>query len=404
MKNLLIIATLDTKGREASLIRETASKHDVRTTIMDIGIVGLPQCQPDITNRELAEAAGYTIDELINGKDRSNAIKRIKEGGLTLAKRLFDMGRLDGIIAIGGGTGTAMASYIMRHLPYGLPKLIVSTVASRDVREYVGTKDIVMFHSVADIIGDNSFIRHILEQATYAICGMMEKGRDIITERPMVGVTAYGVNSACAFNAEVFLKERGYEMLCFHANGCGGMAMEGLIAEGKIRGVLDFTPHELADDSFGGYCKGIGEGRLETAGKMGIPMVFAPGGLDNAVFSPSYPMPPELKGRSIYVHDERFCVRMGPQEMEMFATISAETLNKANGMVHILIPKKGWSEADKEGMPLYDPTTDEVFTMRLKELIRPDIPIEELDLHISEPAFAKRAVDILSRQIGGSLL
>lgn len=404
MKNLLIIATLDTKGREGGLIRDTASKLNVSTTLMDIGIVGLPQCQPDITNRALAEIAGYNIDELIKEKDRLKAIKTIKEGGLTMARRLFDMGRLDGIIAIGGGTGTAIASYIMRHLPYGLPKLIVSTVASRDVREYVGTKDIVMFHSVADIIGDNSFIRHILEQATYAICGMMEKGRDIITERAMVGVTAYGVNSTCAFNAEVFLKEKGYEMLCFHANGCGGMAMEGLIAEGKIRGVLDFTTHELADDSFGGYCKGIGEERFETAGKMGIPMVFVPGGLDNAVFSPSYPMPPELKGRSVYVHDERFCVRMGPQEMEMFATIIGKRLNKAKGMVHILIPKKGWSEADKEGMPLYDPATDRIFTMKLRGLIRPDIPVEELDLHISEPAFAKRAVDILSMMMEMSLL
>ncbi len=248
---------------------------------------------------------------------------------------------------MGGGTGTAIVTYIMRCLPFGLPKMVLSTVASRDIREYVGTKDIVMFHSVADILGFNEFIRLIIGQASYGICGMIEKGSRIQKEKPIVAATAYGINSLCAIHAEPILQERGYEMIAFHANGCGGMAMEEFLVQGLISGVLDFTTHEIADEMFGGYCKGIGPIRLETAGKMGIPHVVVPGGLDNAVFSPFYPMPDRLKGRKIHPHDNRFCVRMGPEEMKEFAQIIGEKLNRSKGPTHVLIPKKGWSEADK---------------------------------------------------------
>jgi uncharacterized protein (UPF0261 family) len=287
----------------------------------------------------------------------------------------------------------------MRALPFGLPKVVLSTVASRDVREYVGTKDIVMFHSVADLLGFNDFTRHILAQAAHAVCGMMERESRVKKGRPMVGVTAYGINSGCAMLAEGLLEARGYDMIGFHANGCGGMAMEELIDEGLIAGVLDFTPHEIADEMFGGYCRGIGPARLETAGKLGVPLVLAPGGLDNAVFSPYYPMPDELKGRRTHGHDIRFCVRMEAPEMEKFAHIVAAKLNRGRGPVRVLIPLKGWSDADKEGMPLFDPAVDRVFTERLKALLDPRIPVEEMDVHISDPSFAARAVEILDTMI-----
>jgi uncharacterized protein (UPF0261 family) len=228
---------------------------------------------------------------------------------------------------------------------------------------------------------------------------MMEKGSFLRKEKPMVAVTAYGINSPCAVFAEPLLLAKGYEMIGFHANGCGGMAMEELIAEGQIAGVLDFTPHEIADDMFGGYCRGIGPGRLETAGRTGVPLVLAPGGLDNAVFSPFYPMPDRLKGRRTHSHDTRFCVRMEFEEMRAFARIIGEKLNKSKGPTHVLIPKKGWSEADKEGMELFDPWVDQIFVEELKRLLKPHIPIEEMDVHISEPVFAERAVNILDKMI-----
>jgi uncharacterized protein (UPF0261 family) len=397
-KYLLIIATLDTKGREAAYVKDCVQTLGIHPILMDVGTLGEPLTNPDITRGEVVEAAGCHLD-LIKGKDRSVAFAAVQKGGAILARRLFEEGKLHGVFGMGGGTGTAIATHIMRSLPFGLPKVVLSTVASRDIKEYIGTKDIVMFHSVADILGFNEFMRLILGQAAYAIGGMIEKGNVIKKEKPMVAVTAYGINSVCAIQAEPLLQERGYEMIAFHANGCGGMAMEEFIAQGLVAGVLDFTTHEIADEMFGGYCKGIGPMRLETAGQCGIPLVVAPGGLDNAVFSPFYPMPDRLKGRKIHSHDIRFCVRMGSEEMKKFAQIIGEKLNKSKGPTYVLIPKKGWSEADKVGMELYDPKTDQIFVEELRNIINPNIPIEEMDVHISDPAFALRAVEVLDNMI-----
>ena len=396
---LLIIATLDTKGREAAYVKDCTQRLGIHPVLMDVGILGEPLVPPDIPNKKVIETSGYDLESLIKGKNRSVAIKAVQEGGAIIARQLLEEGKLQGVLGLGGGTGTAIVSFIMRRLPFGLPKLVVSTVASRDIREYIGTKDIVMFHSVADLLGFNEFIRLILDQASHAICAMVERGSVLRKEKPMVAVTAYGINSQCAVLAEPLLHAKGYEMIGFHANGCGGMAMEELVAEGQIAGVLDFTPHEIADEMFGGYCRGIGPTRLETAGRMGIPLVLAPGGLDNAVFSPFYPMPDRLKGRRIHSHDIRFCVRMESEEMRAFAGIIGEKLNKSKGPTHVLIPLKGWSDADKEGMDLFDPETDQIFVEELKKVIRTDIPVEEIDAHISEPVFASRAVDILDHMI-----
>ena len=398
-KNLLIIATLDTKGREAAYVRDSVQQRGIEPILMDVGTLGKPLTSPDISCEEVVRAAGYEPNDLRARNDRSVSIKAVQEGGAILAKRLYEEGRLQGLFGLGGGTGTAIVTSIMRTLPFGIPKLVLSTVVSRDVREYVGTKDIVMFHSVADILGLNEFMRLILGQAAYAIQGMMERGSAIQKGKPMVAVTAYGINSFCALHAEPLLQERGYEMIAFHANGCGGMAMEELLEQGLITGVLDFTTHEIADEMFGGYCRGIGPNRLETAGKMGIPQVVVPGGLDNAVFSPFYPMPDRLKGRKIHPHDIRFCVRLGPEEMVEFARIIGEKLKKANGPTHVLIPKKGWSEADKPGSDLFEPETNQVFVEELRKIVGSNIPIEEVDAHISDPLFAKSAVELLDRMI-----
>ncbi|MCX5813920.1 MAG: Tm-1-like ATP-binding domain-containing protein [Proteobacteria bacterium] len=398
-KQLLIIATLDTKGREAGYVKDCVLKLGVNPVIMDIGVVGEPQIQPDITNAEVTEAAGYDLKELIKLHDRPRGIMAIQEGGRILANRLLQEGKLDGVIGLGGGTGTSVTSFIMRSLPFGLPKIIVSTMASRDVREYVGTKDIVMFHSVADLLGFNEFIRLVLDQASHAVCGMMKVERSIERLKPIVGVTAYGPTSHCAVLAESLLYEKGYQMMGFHTNGCGGMAMEEMIAEGLIAGVMEITPHEIADEMMSGYCKGIGPSRLETAGIMGIPVVFAPGGLDNVAFGPSCPMPEELAGRNIYGHDHRICVRLDSSEMQKLASTIAEKLNKAPESTYVLIPTKGWSEGDRAGMPLFDLATDRIFTEKLKKLLNPQIPVEEMDVHINELSFAQRAVDVLDGMI-----
>lgn len=398
-KHLLIIATLDTKGREVAFVKDFVQRLGVHPIVMDVGILGPPTILPDITRFEVAKAGGYKLEEIIKEKNRFTAVKAVQEGAVILVRQMFEQGKFHGVFGMGGGTGTAIVTYIMRSLPFGLPKLVLSTVASRDVKEYIGIKDIVMFHSVADILGQNAFMNMILEQASYAICGMVKRGGIMRKDKPMVAVTAYGINSICAMNAEPHLRERGYEMIAFHANGVGGMAMEEFISEGLVIGVIDFTLHEIADEMYGGYCKGIGPQRLETAGKKGIPIVIVPGGLDNAVFSPYYPMPDQLKGRKIHLHDTRFCVRMSDWEMKEFARIIGEKLNRSNGPTHILIPQKGWSEVDKPGMELFEPETDRIFLEELRNILNPKIPIEEVDLHISDPAFALRAVEILDEMI-----
>jgi uncharacterized protein (UPF0261 family) len=225
------------------------------------------------------------------------------------------------------------------------------------------------------------------------------KNQLIEQPKPIVGITAYGPTSECAVLAEELLFKKGYEMMGFHANGCGGMAMEEMIAEGRLVGVIDITPHEIADEMMDGYCRGIGPSRLETAGSMGIPLVFAPGGLDNAAFGPSSPMPEELAVRNIYGHDHRVCVRLDSSEMQKLASIIAGKLNKAPESTYVLIPKKGWSEGDRAGMPLFDPATDLIFTEALKKLLNPQIPVEEVDAHINEPAFAKKAVEVIDEMI-----
>ncbi|MCX5805849.1 MAG: Tm-1-like ATP-binding domain-containing protein [Proteobacteria bacterium] len=398
-KQLLIIATLDTKGRETGYVRDCVLGLGVHPIIMDIGVIGDPQIKPDISKEELARAAGYELEELIRMHDRPRAIEAIQDGGRIITNRLMQEGKLDGIFGLGGGTGTSVVSFIMRSLPFGFPKLIASTMASRDVREYVGTKDIVMFHTVADLLGFNDFIRLILAQASHAICGMMEKPWNFEQSRPLVAVTAYGPTSECATLTEDLLLEKGYEMVGFHTNGCGGMAMEEVLPEGRIKGVLDYTPHEIADEMIGGYCSGIGPSRLETAGRMGIPVVFAPGGLDNAAFGPSYPMPESWAGRNIYGHDTRICVRLDGSEMQKLASIIAAKLNKAPKTTYVLIPTRGWSEGDKAGMPLFDLETDRVFTKMLKNLLNPEIPVEEVDAHINDLSFAQRAVEVLDGMI-----
>jgi len=398
-KQLLIVTTLDTKGREAGYVKSCVQKLGVQPVIMDIGVVGKPQIQPDIPNKELIEAAGYDLEELIKLHDRPKGIAAIQEGGRIVANRLLREGKLDGIIGLGGGTGTSIVSFIMRSLPFGIPKVIASTMASRDVREYVGTKDIVMFHTVADLLGFNEFIRLVLNQASHAVCGMMKAKTGIKQLKPIVGITAYGPTSECAVLAEDLLLEKGYEMMGFHANGCGGMAMEEMVAEGRLVGVIDITPHEIADDMMEGYCKGMGPSRLETAGSMGTPVVFAPGGLDNAAYGPSCPMPGKLAGRNIYGHDHRICVRLDFSEMQKLASTIAEKLNKAPESTHVLIPTKGWSEGDRAGMPLFDLATDQVFTDSLRKLLNPRIPFEEVNVHINELSFAQRAVDVLDEMI-----
>ena len=393
-KHLLIITTLDTKGREAAFIKDVTIKLGVHPILMDIGSFSTSQIEPDVTNKDLAGAVNVDLDKAAGAWDKRRISYAIREGGAIIANRLFAEGKLHAVLAIGGGSGTGMGTYIMRSLPFGLPKVMLSTVASRDVREYVQTKDIVMFHSVGDLIGLNDFMRHLLAQAAHAVCGMMNREQPE-KSIPMIGVTACGPTSPCVLQLEEPLKQRGYEMMAFHAVGTGGMALEELIGEGRIEGVLDITTRELVDEFYGGFSKGAGPDRLETAGKMGVPLVFAPGGLDFSGWDSSCPAPKEILSRPTVQYDYRYLIRTDAEDMRKVALIIGEKLNKAPDSNYVLTPNKGFSEYSKKGGPFYDHEVDQVFIDVLKGVLNPTIPFEEIDVDINDPVFVKRSVEVL---------
>jgi len=322
-----------------------------------------------------------------------------------VAQELNEAGKLSGAVALGGGTGTHIGTGVLRTLPLGIPKLMVSTVASRDMSKEIGTKDITIMHSVIDMLGLNAVSRKILDNAAGAIVGMVEGDVPLKPTNPLIGVTSFGFCTTGAMHVRSFLEKQGYEMVAFHANGIGGMAMEDLVEQGLLSGVLDFATHEFADQLHDGYCGNIGPGRLESAGRKGIPQVVVPGGLDCIVLEFDSPetIPPQFKGRKIFWYDFRSGVRSSAEELMILAQTIASKLNKARGPVKVVIPMRGWSEADSEDGPLYEPETNQVFIDELRRLLRPEFPIIEVDAHINEPAFAQAAVaaldELMSRKL-----
>lgn len=396
-KTIMVIGTLDTKGEEVEYLRTRIESRGHQTIVVDVGILGEPLTRADIKREEIAEAGGAAIDELINHGDRRRAVQVMLRGASEIARDLYERGRLAGAVALGGGTGTHIGTGVLRTLPLGVPKLMISTVASRDMSEEIGTKDITMMHSVIDMVGLNTVSEMILDNAAGAIVGMVKGDVTLETSRPLIGVTSFGFCTAGAMHVRSFLEKHGYEMVAFHANGIGGMAMEDLVQQGLLSGVLDFATHEFADHLYEGYCGNIGPGRLEAAGKVGIPQVVVPGGLDCIVLEFDSPetIPPKFKGRKIFWYDFRSGVRTSAEELTILAGTIAGKLNKARGPVRVVIPTKGWSEADGEDGPLYEPETNRVFVTELQGLLRPGIPVQLVDAHINEPAFAQAAVSAL---------
>ncbi len=397
IKAILVIGTLDTKGEEVEYLKTQIERRGHRTIVVDVGVLDRALTEADITREEIAEAGGSTLDEIIAYADRRKAVQAMLRGATRLTKELNEAGRLAGAIALGGGTGTHIGTGVLRTLPLGVPKLMVSTVASRDMSEEIGTKDITMMHSVIDMVGLNAVSKKILDNAVGAIVGMAQVDVNLKATKPLIGVTSFGFCTTGAMHVRSFLEEYGYEMVAFHANGIGGMAMEDLVDQGLLSGVLDFATHEFADQLHNGYCGNIGPGRLESAGRKGIPQVVVPGGLDCIVleFDSLETIPPQFKGRKIFWYDFRSGVRTTAEELITLADTIAGKLNRARGPVKVVIPMRGWSEADSGDGPLYEPETNQVFIDELRRLLRPEIPIIEIAAHINEPAFAQAAVTAL---------
>jgi uncharacterized protein (UPF0261 family) len=386
MKNkaaIAIIGTFDSKGEEHLFLKECIEQRGFQTLTVNVGTKGPSPFTADI------DLYGEIQRGALAPRSRDEAIQATLQRAQQLIQEFHKGGRLSAVISAGGGTGTHLCTSIMRILPLGVPKVMVSTVASRDMKNTVGTRDITMMHSVADILGVNSILGHVLDQAAGAVCGMVESCWEPKEKKKRVALTMFGFITEAAEAIKRDMESMGYEIVAFHANGTGGMAMEELAREGYFDGILDLATHELADEMKGGYCAGIGRERLEPIPGKRVPRLVIPGGLDCAVlgFTRSN-IPDQYRDQPIFFYDFRSAIRLNEEETQLLARQVAEKLNLEPWGIKVLIPQRGWSEADREGGPLFDPAMSERFIRRLKADLNPQIPVVEVDLHINDPAFA----------------
>ena len=400
-KTILIIGTLDTKGREYAYVRDLIRGRGHETLVMDVGVMGEPVFEPDIAAAEVAKAGGSSLEALREKGDRGEALTVMARGARTLTSQLHAEGKIDGVISLGGSGGTSIATAAMQALPVGFPKVMVSTMASGDVSPYVGVKDITMMYSVVDVAGLNRISRRIFANAVGAICGMVEQEMPAAEDKPLIAATMFGVTTPCVTRVREKLEDAGYEVLVFHATGSGGRAMEALIEGGFIAGVADITTTEWCDELVGGVLS-AGPHRLEAAAKAGVPQVVSLGALDMVNFGPLDSVPEQFKDRNLYVHNPTVTLmRTTPEECAQLGEIIASKLNQTTGPTALFIPLKGVSMIDAEGQPFYDPEADAALFQALRDHIdREKVELIELDMHINDPEFADamaaRLLDMLS--------
>lgn len=398
MPTVVLLGTLDTKGAEYDYLRQQVRALGCDVVLVDAGVMGEPGVQPDITRAAVAEAAGSGIATLVAAGDRGAAMETMALGATAIVRRLHSEGRLDGILGLGGSGGSSLITRAMRALPVGVPKLMVSTMASGDTRPYVGVSDVTMMYSVVDIAGINPISERILSNAAAAIAGMARTSaafRPAAQTRPLVGATMFGVTTPCVTVARERLEELGYTVLVFHATGTGGQSMEALMQSGYISASLDITTTELADDLVGGVLS-AGPERLEAAGKLGIPQVVSLGALDMVNFGPMETVPAAFRDRRLYVHNPTVTLmRTTREENAELGRRIARKLNAARGPLTLFIPLKGVSAIDIAGQPFYDPEADGALFAALREHLDPHVEVRELDMDINDPIFARAMADRL---------
>ena len=404
---ILLIASLDTKGAEAAFLRERLEAEGLAVTTLDFGM-NAPMTSADIDAGAVANRGGGALDAL-KAADRNAALAVMTRGVEGFVQDLHTQGRVAGVIGFGGSGGTAVATAGMRQLPFGLPKLMLSTVASSDVRAYVDVHDITMMHSVADFSGLNPITETVLAGAAGALAGMVRARAALKprASRPLVAASMFGVTTMAVEKAGRLLGRSGLELVPFHATGVGGRTMESLIAAGYFTAVLDLTTTEWADEVAGGTLT-AGPDRLGAAGRSGIPQVIAPGALDMVnFFGPDYsaskPLPAALAGRLLHRHNDLVVLmRTSPAENTEIGRRIAGKLNAATGPVVVLFPDRGLSALDAEGQPFFDPAADAALRDSLRANLDARIELKIVDAHINDDAFAAAAVDALLSMISPS--
>ena len=392
---IAVVGTFDSKAEEHLFLKDRIERRGLRALAINVGTRAPSPVGVDVDLFKQINKDGKAVHA-----ERDNAISAMLIEARSLIKRLYLKGEVSGIISAGGGTGTHICTTIMRELPLGVPKVMVSTVASRNMADIVSTRDIAMIHSVADLLGVNSISGIILDKAAAAVCAMVQTEWRPALEKKRIALPFFGFITAGAEATRSALEALGYEVVAFHANGIGGMAMEELAAEGFFDGILDLATHELADHLMDGYCGAIGPQRYEPVPGRSIPRLIVPGGLDCAVLEfTRQNIPDQYRDRKIFFYDFRSAIRLNIEETTSLANQLADKLNRDAGNIKVLIPTRGWSEADQEGGPLYDPEMNLVFTRKIKEVLDPQIEILEVDRHINDVAFAENAASLMHKMI-----
>ncbi len=419
---VLLLGTLDTKGAEAAYLRDRLRAAGVPVAVADAGIIGPPAFPPDITREQLFAAAGARFDDLRALGDRGKAVATAADGAAKLAAKLHRDGKLTGVLGLGGSAGTTIGTAAMRALPVGVPKLMVSTLASGDMRPYVGTRDVMTLYSVVDIAGLNRISRLVLDNAAAAMAGMVRAGSPLTPsplggegggggylphrsdphpnpppsqgegtrDKPIVTATMFGVTTPCVETARMAVEAAGFEVLTFHATGAGGRTMEGLIRDGLVSGVLDLTTTELADELAGGIMA-AGPDRLTAAAIAGVPQVISVGAVDMVNFGPPDTVPARYKDRRFYRHNPMVTLmRTTPEENDRIGKDLAEKACAARGPTAILLPLRGVSAIDVEGGPFWWPEADAALFQSIRNWVY-GVELVEVDAHINAPEFAAAA-------------
>ena len=393
---IVIISTLDTKGIEAAFIRDQIQKAGHTPLIVDPGSSGTPAFKGDVTRQQVADASGESLPDLLKRDDKAYCQRKMTEGLITVVQKMYEAGDVQGVIAVGGGQGTAIATAAMQVLPIGIPKVMVSTVACGKTTfgPYVGVKDVTMIHSVADVSGLNRVTKPIIAQATAAVIAMAAVKLDDKFTRESVGLTMTGVVTPGAMVVREELEKQGFEVIVFHGNGIGTKAMEELVLQGRITGVVDYSPHDIPDALNNGLMPAPPD-RMRAEGKMGIPYVIVPGCADIRLHEWQENWPEDLKNRPFVRHTPTHThFRTTREEMAAVGHYVAQRLNEGSGPRAALTPLRGFSMMNREGKPLYDPDANMGYTETLRAELSPDVRREELDLHINDAEFARFTANV----------
>ena len=396
-KRVLIISTLDTKSAETGYLKMKLSSIGLDTLVMDLSMGGEGLFAGDITPRQVAEAGGSSLEAIWSSRERARITAIIIAGASRLAGQFLAAGKIDGVVGVGGSTGSLMATEVMRTLPFGLPKLMISSTAALPglSTRYIGTGDIALFHSVVEISGVSDLLKNVFDRAAFAMAGMVSEG--ITPPRAgkgkAIALTMLGPCEKCASLVRMGLEQAGYQVIGFSAAGIGDRAMETMIAEGLFHGVIDLAPGGVGEHLFG-YMRDAGPNRMESAGLAGIPQVISSCSVNHMTPSKSKYKPDFNQRRKYDLDKYRAWLRLNPDELKAVAETFAAKLNLAKGPVKMIIPQKGWSGVDRPGQPTYDPAEDRVFVDTLKARLNPQIEILEVDANMEEPQFAQAVINL----------